>query len=60
MLRVAGLAASYDRNVLISFALDLHQQMLLPLQDSAAAATAAAALHDVLVVAGHRHATTGM
>jgi hypothetical protein len=39
---------------------DLPQRLLQPLSDAAAAAAAAATLHDVLITAGHRHATTGM
>jgi hypothetical protein len=42
------------------FAADLSNEMLKPNSESAAAAAAAAALHDVLITAGHRHATTGM
>lgn len=41
-------------------AADLPQRLLQPLSDAAAVAAAAATLQDVLITAGHRHATTGM
>jgi hypothetical protein len=46
--------------VIAGIAADLSDNMLKPQANSAAAAVAAAVLHDVLITASHRHATTGM
>ena len=58
--RALGVASLVFSVTVTIFALDLPQHLLLQLDDSAAAAAAADVLHDVLIIAGHRHAATGM